>query len=110
MRPQNWPRLYIVAVLAFCLAAVLTSALAQDRELLRRQQWIHDNAKECCPHNRCFPVTARPSIHFWDVHGFKSVVPLGKERAWPFVETFGCAYETDKGTIRCLFRPVPEAS
>ncbi len=85
-------------------------AFAQDRELVRRQQWIHDNAKECCPHNRCFPVTARPSIHFWDVDGFKSVVPIGKERAWPFTETFGCAYETDKGTIRCLFRPPPEAS
>lgn len=105
---------YLVWILGACAVAVALAralpAVGQERELLLRQQWIHDNAKDCCPHNRCFPVTARPSIHFWDVLGFKSVVPIGKERGWPFTETFGCAYEHDKGTIRCLFRPPPEAS
>lgn len=104
MKAQSFAAFYGLLVL------LAPTSHAQDRELLLRQQWIHDNAKDCCPHNRCFPVTARPSIHFWDVLGFKSVVPIGKEKSWPFTETFGCAYEHDKGTIRCLFRPPPEAS
>lgn len=112
---MNWFRtalpVFLAWVLALALALVLAGqARAQDPELLRRQQWIHDNAKDCCPHNRCFPIKAVPSIYFWDVEGFRSYVPLGKERHWPFKETFGCAYETSPLQIRCVFVPRPEAS
>lgn len=104
--------LWILAgcALALSLAAAFPAKAQDRRDLLLRQQWIHENAKDCCPHDRCFPVKAVPSIHFWNVDGFKSLVPLGKERAWPFVETFGCAYADAPKVIRCLFRPPPEAS
>jgi hypothetical protein len=102
------PYIIGLVLLAFLLWPFV--ARAQDAETLRRQQWIHDNAKDCCPHNRCFPVTARPSVIFWDVLGFRSYVRIGAERRWPFEETFGCAYATSPDTIRCLFRPPPEAS
>ena len=109
--------LWAIAAVSMAIATIIVLTFPKVRaetdphqELLRRQQWIHNNAKECCPHNRCFPVTARPSIYFWDVDGYRSVVPIGKEHSWPFTETFGCAYEISPGTIRCLFRPPPEAS
>lgn len=88
------------------VALVYGWAHAQDAQ----QAFIHAFHKDCCPHNRCFPVNASPSIHFWSVEGFKSLVPLGQERYWHFKETYGCAYEHDPATIRCLFRPPPEAS
>lgn len=95
---------------AMCAVSLLTvPAGAQDRAFY--QAWIHANAKECCPHDRCFPVTAAPGAwNRWDVKGYRSAVPLGGERRWPFKETYGCAYAGSADTIRCLFVPVPEAS
>ncbi len=107
MRPQIWPTLYILAGLLICLAIVFAPALARADE---QQDFIHQFHKDCCPHNRCFPVKAVPSLHFWDVEGFRSYVPLGKERRWHFKETYGCAYENTPLQIRCLFMPAPEAS
>lgn len=104
---------------AFALACAALAAIAlarafpaagQDAAVRERQAWIHANAKECCPHDRCFPVTAAPARPFWRVEGFRSAVPLGAERRWPFRETFGCAYAGSADTIRCLFVPTPEQS
>lgn len=94
----------VLALLA--LACAPASARAQDLY----QAWIHANAKECCPHDRCFPVIAVHDGRRWSVMGFKSDVPLGGERRWPFQVTYGCAYAGSADTIRCLFVPVPEAS
>lgn len=103
---------YVTAILVAILAALVLArafpAAGQERDALR--QWIHDNAKECCPHDRCFPVTAAPARPFWQVEGFKSAVPLGGERRWPFARTYGCAYAGSADTIRCLFVPTPEQS
>ena len=89
------------------VALILWPLVARADE---RQDWIHEFHKDCCPHNRCFPVKAEPSLHFWNVEGYHSIVPLGHERRWHFRETYGCAYETAPTVIRCLFRPAPEAS
>lgn len=86
-------------------------AAGQDAATLERQAWIHANAKECCPHDRCFAVKAAPGAwNRWDVEGYRSAVPLGGERRWPYRETFGCAYAGSPDVIRCLFVPTPEQS
>lgn len=100
----------IVLAILSAIGAAAALALAFPARADEQQDFIHRFHKDCCPHNRCFPVTARPSIHFWNVEGYRSVVPLGRERYWHFKETYGCAYAHDSGTIRCLFRPPPEAS
>lgn len=96
------------------IAAVVAVALltgpswGQERDFY--QAWIHANAKECCPHDRCFPVIVAPGSPYWNVLGFKSQVPMGRERRWPFERTYGCAYAAMPDVIRCLFMPPPEAS
>ena len=96
-------------LLLICALALLTNPLrAQDRDFY--QQWIHVNAKDCCPHDRCFPVIATPGDSRWNVMGYKAAPRLGGERRWPFQTIYGCAYPSSPETIRCLFMPPPEAS
>lgn len=99
-----------LAILFALVAAAGCALIVPGARADERQDFIHRFHRDCCPHDRCFPVKAAPSIHFWDVEGFRSVVPLGKERYWHFKETYGCAYPHDAGTVRCLFMPAPEAS
>ena len=49
-------------------------------------------------------------MKFWLVWGYRSVVRVGRERRWPFEQTWGCAYPHDPGTVRCLFVPPKEQS
>lgn len=100
--------LYIAGVLLIAWLASPLIARAQQRDFL--QQWIHTNAKDCCPHDRCFPVIAAPGERHWNVMGYKTAPRLGHERRWPFDRTYGCAYPSSPEVIRCLFVPAPEAS
>lgn len=97
----------ILLVLVISLAAPAPTR-AQSADVY--QSWIHANAKDCCPHDRCFPVVAAPGDRRWNVLGFKSAPALGSERRWPFQAIYGCAYRDSPETIRCLFVPPPEAS
>lgn len=102
-------RLARESLIASCIVLLTYPLGAQERGFY--QAWIHANAKECCPHDRCFPVVAAPGAwNRWDVKGYRSAVPLGGERRWPFKVMYGCAYAGSSDTIRCLFVPVPEAS
>lgn len=98
-----------VALVTLAFSALVIEA-ARAQSLEEGRAWIHANAKDCCPHDRCFPVEADPGMTWWIVWGFKSQVRMGRERRWPFEKSFGCAYAHDPGTIRCLFVPTPEQS
>lgn len=107
MRRACWLTAFLLLALPVP-ASAQSSPPASDRDAF--QQWIHANAKDCCPHDRCFPVIAAPGPRYWSILGFRSAVPMGNERRWPFDRTYGCEYALRPGIIFCLFVPPQEQS
>ena len=75
-------------------------AKAQDGDLLRRQQWIHDNAKDCCDHRDCAPANVSMTFTGWKIAGADNVVPFAAVVRWSFGVPYACIINR---YARCLF-------
>lgn len=103
---------WIFTTLALLLAIAAAPARAQSApaDVLERQRWIHENGRDCCPHDNCHSSPgAALTPEGWRAPGLTGTVPSEKAKPWPFNETYACHY---KGTrdLSCIFRKVPDGS